>query len=408
MLQKEKLVHGLERAQEYFIYLLIFFTPISIAGIEISFTLALFTFFIKKALRPDFRFSKNLVSTLLFTFAYLNLLSVLTAWIFLGVYFKKSFIAFFFKWSEYFFIFLLIGDTFNKYRKIKNALYVFLFGALLVSFDGIYQFLSGIDFLRHREVVIVAGKLYGLTASFQHYNDFGTYLAMLIAIAFSFLLLPGLKRLYMTLLSVLLLFSVICLYFTFSRGSWLNFCVIMFVFLVLGTRKKIIVFSSLAFVTILLMLPEFRERWMFSFDPIRGSADRFFVWKIASQIIRDFPWFGTGVGTFMDYFHIYYQHKTVQYAHNCFLQIWAETGIFSLMVFLGFLVALLSKGVVYFRREKTVIAQGLLAGLCGFLVHSFFDTQFYSVQMSVLFWSVAGLLSALVHNIATRRETLKE
>ena len=137
---------------------------------------------------------------------------------------------------------------------------------------------------------------------------------------------------------------------------------------------------------------------MFSFLP-QGAADRFVVWRAAFNMIKEHPFLGKGVGTFMAYFRDY-SNRNIQYAHNCFLQIWAEAGIFSLISFLSFLGFLLWGAIAAFTKNRNFIILGIFAGLSGFLVHSFFDTHFYSLQLSVLFWTMAGVLQALV-NIET-------
>jgi O-antigen ligase len=92
-----------------------------------------------------------------------------------------------------------------------------------------------------------------------------------------------------------------------------------------------------------------------------------------------------------------------QYAHNCYLQIWAETGIFSLLSFLGFLWLLLRQGIRAFKKTQNYIVLGLTCGLFGYLVHASLDVHFYSLQLAVLFWMWAGILSA-ASTIALKRE----
>ena len=138
---------------------------------------------------------------------------------------------------------------------------------------------------------------------------------------------------------------------------------------------------------------------MYSFHP-QGDADRFVVWRATFNMVKEHPFLGKGVGTFMAYFRDYVSNKNIQYAHNCFLQIWAETGIFSLISFLSFLGFLLWGAITAFVKNRNFIILGIFAGLSGFLVHSFFDTHFYSLQLSALFWTMAGILQALV-NIET-------
>ena len=115
-------------------------------------------------------------------------------------------------------------------------------------------------------------------------------------------------------------------------------------------------------------------------------------------MIKENPFLGKGIGTFMDYFPKYTQNLGAQYAHNCFLQIWAETGIFSLLSFLLFAGSILLRGIRYLwtvpvRGFPFLI--GLISSFFAFLVGSFFETHLYSLQLSVLFWFIGGWLLAL-------------
>ena len=51
-----------------------------------------------------------------------------------------------------------------------------------------------------------------------------------------------------------------------------------------------------------------------------------------------------------------------------------------------------------YDRFYGAIETGLLAGLFGFLVHSFFDTNLYSLPLAVLFWAFAGLAAAKIQS----------
>ncbi|MBU4251620.1 MAG: O-antigen ligase family protein [Candidatus Omnitrophica bacterium] len=131
----------------------------------------------------------------------------------------------------------------------------------------------------------------------------------------------------------------------------------------------------------------------------RKASYRFTLFHGAWGMIKEHPLLGKGIGTFMDYCAFYTNKPGVFYAHNCFLQIWAESGIFSLLCFLLFV------GYVFYRSIKVslriprslnyFVLIGLTAGLLGFLVHSFFEVHLYSFQLSFLFWVVLGLTVAL-------------
>lgn len=389
-IDKDKIILAVDRIMEYFLYGLIFFIPISNAGIESFFGFLLLFFFIKKFLRPDFEFLLQPVYYALLFFVLFNALSFFNS----GPYLKKSFIALVFKWLEYIFIFIITRDTLSDKRRIRNAIIVFLCVGFLVLIDGVFQFLWKTDFLRHKELVHVANYLYAITASFQHYNDFGTYLVMVFAISSASLLLEKKNQpAFEIFLWFIMLLSEICLLLTFSRGSWLNFAFVFILMLLLARRVRLLYMLGV-FVIVLIAMPIVKDRIMFTFHPL-GDADRFVVWHAAFRMIKEHPFLGKGVGTFMAYFRDY-TYKNIQYAHNCFLQIWAEAGIFSLISFLSFLGFLLWGGFAAFKKSRNFIILGFISGISGFLLHSFFDTQFYSLQLSALFWTMAGVLQASV------------
>jgi O-antigen ligase len=186
------------------------------------------------------------------------------------------------------------------------------------------------------------------------------------------------------------------LIFTFSRGAWLGFILTLLLMLNLSTNNiaNKLVFLIPIFIGIFILVPELRNRIMFTFTP-QGDADRIRVWRLSIIMIKENPILGQGIGLFMNNFTLKELHLSAQYAHNCYLQVWAETGIFSLLSFIGFLGMLIINGIRVFLMNQNFLVLGLVCGLFGFLVHSFFDTQFYSLQAAMFFWSMAGILNVL-------------
>ncbi|MCX5713487.1 MAG: O-antigen ligase family protein, partial [Candidatus Omnitrophica bacterium] len=149
-------------------------------------------------------------------------------------------------------------------------------------------------------------------------------------------------------------------------------------------------------VIILFLCPAIRDRVFYTFH-IGGDSKRFEKWLIAGKMIAAHPFLGTGVGTFMANFSKYLPKEAPAYAHNCYLQIWAETGIFSLLSFIAFTASLLYLGVRKFIVSADFLLLGLLGGTAGFLAHSFFDTNLYSLRLAVLFWAWLGLIAARIN-----------
>lgn len=388
---KDKLISILDKFTVYSLYVMIFFIPISKAGIESFFGFVFLGFLIKKILKPDFRFLKSGEHFFLLLFLFFSALSLLNS----GPYLIKGFKALFLKWGEYILIFWLIQDTLSNRKRIRTALGIFLSVAVIVGIDGIIQRLLRVDFLRNKGLIKVNQSLYAITSAFNYYNDFAVYLVVILSLIIALLILKQVKGLnkWMLLAEGFLLW--LCLLLTFSRGGWLGFISSLLLMLFLSGKAKKVTFLISIFIFVIFLVPEFRGRGIFIFQP-EGDAHRFTVWQVALRMIKENPLLGKGIGTFMDYLHKYSPGLTVQYAHNCYLQIWAETGIFSLLSFLGFLSALLFKGISSFKKNQDAFILGVLCGIFGFLVHSFFDTHLYSLQLSVLFWSMAGILCSLI------------
>ena len=120
------------------------------------------------------------------------------------------------------------------------------------------------------------------------------------------------------------------------------------------------------------------------------------VWLEGIEMIKDRLFFGHGINTFMRIFQAYREnlHLGLTYAHNCYIQLAAETGIVGLLCFLWIIVKVFQqllgniKHIIAQDQNCGVLAIGLLSGIFAFLVHSFFDTNFYSLQLSfyLCFW----------------------
>jgi O-antigen ligase len=195
------------------------------------------------------------------------------------------------------------------------------------------------------------------------------------------------------------------LFFSFSRNAWLGFMTGVAVTLLLPRRFGIFFIFISIFITVISILPNTRERALYVFKTY-GTSERFLLWKTAWRMIAENPILGKGLGTFMDYCSKYTSGAIIRYAHNNYLQIWAETGIGSLLSFLSFVASILYLGIKRFRQTQDILLLGLMGALVGFLVESFFDTQFYSLQLASLFWLLVGIYMAQVNLLVSKSANL--
>ncbi len=391
-MKKERIILITDRVLEYCLYGLIFFIPISSAVIEVFASLAILAFVVKKILQPEFRFIKNYTHLFLLLFVVFSGLSLFNSW----PYLKKSLEALFFKWLEYIFIFLMAEDILANRKRLINAVVILLVVGAIVGIDAFSQRFLGIEFLRGRQIIEVRGVLYAITGPFKHYNDFAAYLICVLPLAITLFSSAMIKRIiYRVGLFFIITLLALCLLFTFSRGGWVGFLAAGLLMLFLLRKSKVVLLAISIFILMLIVIPEVRERAMFTFQA-GGDRDRFVIWQGAWVIVKENPFLGKGLGTFMQYFPQYANKGLlVQYAHNCYLQMWAETGIFALLSFLLFVGSILYKGIRTFKdnRQSSILLLGFICAIFGFLVHSFFDTQLYSLQLSVLFWFLLGVVA---------------
>ena len=176
---------------------------------------------------------------------------------------------------------------------------------------------------------------------------------------------------------VFLIFGVLLLPFVIPNPIKDRF-LITFPFLVQNSIKSRI-YSVLTFV-----------------EPTRSS-----LWREAIAIVKDFPVFGCGLNTYSIVAPAY-KRAAVEagiYPHNSYLQMAAEMGIVGLSAFLWLIFRLFMSSLKNLKNIKdglySNVLIGLLAGLAGFLVHSFFDVNLYALQLVTLMWFIMGLIMAV-------------
>lgn len=122
------------------------------------------------------------------------------------------------------------------------------------------------------------------------------------------------------------------------------------------------------------------------------------IWRDAMKLVRDYPLFGCGMGGFESCFLKYKTVApmfTVDYAHNDYLQVLAELGVF------GFAAGLLFVGRLFLRalrgifRSSSVdgrhLAIACVASMTAILLHSFTDFNMYVPANGMLFAWIAGI-----------------
>lgn len=423
-MEKEKIILYCDRAIMTCLCFLIFFLPFAKAGVEIFTWLAIFFWISKRAL--GYRagslwglFPKTELNKALGLFIAVNALSTI-----FSVNFGLSARGFFGKELKFIAIYFMLVEVINSRERLRILLFTIIASVVLIITDAGVQYFRGADFLKGYERERIS-------ASFSTGNDFAGWLIIIIPLFLSLLAVgkgnigKGLKA----LLLILIISLIVCLLATFARGGWLGFVISIFLMAYYAIKNfslktKILCLSTgICLLAIFLILPQpikvkisaigrinfkscetVNARIKSTLKIEKGSTPvRINLWKEALRIIRDYNFSGCGLNT---YSIVARKYKSFEqggiYPHNSYLQMTAETGLLGLFAFLWVLFGFFKMGLRHLNEKKNSIALGLLAGISAFLVHAFFDTHLYALQLVVLFWFMLGLTVAVI-NIDRRK-----
>ena len=207
---------------------------------------------------------------------------------------------------------------------------------------------------------------------------------------------------------------------TQSRSGWIGglfgiaAALLLWVLVLRPSRKRTAIVLSLGMMVLICLIilvsigpDRMQNIWE---DPTQETAVgslgtinfRIEVWKWALNAIEDFPFTGTGLGTFRHVVLRLYPiflppGYDIAHAHNIFLQIALDTGLPGLVSYLSILMIAFAAGWRSARRNSAVqsLAIGLLASLVSLHVYGLTDTLALGSKPGLIIWMSFGLLAAM-------------
>ena len=390
-----KLCNIIDKVTAVAFYLLAMGVTFSTALTEISTISIIILMVIKKILTRDYSFPGGTLSCILLVFAAWNLLSFYNT-----SYLYESFRGFL-KIFKYTLLFIAVIDYFNSRLKIKRYLLYLIGVSFIIALDGIVQYFSGVDLIRHR-VIDPLDHLHRVSASFVHSNDFGAYLVVVLTIFLSVFFSSTRKFKGRILLLIAILPVSWCFLKTQSRGAWLSFIVAILCLFSIKSRKIFIIILLLLATSPFILPDNIKQRFSdFSTITTQGTAwERVKLWQGTARMVKIHPVMGFGVNTYTKNFPKYKpeNYPDAKYTHNSYLHMAAEIGVVGVGIFIAFLLLLIISAAIVAKKLQRGIYRdlylGLLAGVIGFLCHCFVDTHLYSVTLAVFIFLCLGLLAA--------------
>ncbi len=392
---RQKVISFLERVVEITIYVLICALPFSKAMVEICAAVIIGAWFIKKIISSK---SQIIPSTILnWPIAFFVLFNILS--VSLSVDPKLSLYALFSKVFEHILLFFIVVETIQRPSQIKRIFFLLGISAFIVSVDGLIQYFSGKDLFRsyplHEEI--------NVRACFKNPNDLAGWIIVCIPVFIGGIfnkvnvIYSKYQKIFFGIVSVLL---VACLFLTDSRASWVGFLFgsIFFCYFSLRRlpfRRKIIIYFLfiVCLAVFSLMLPSSIKQRVMSITDAKANINRISLWKKSLIIIDNNKISGIGLNTYTQVSPFYYVPRARnEYPHNSYLHMTAEIGIPGLCAFLWMILVLFWQGTVLLWKRGDPLLIGLFSGLTSLLVHTFFDTDLYTLQLIIFFWCFIGIV----------------
>jgi O-antigen ligase len=193
-------------------------------------------------------------------------------------------------------------------------------------------------------------------------------------------------------LVALLIASVYCLLFSFSRGAYIACGVGVCFFSIFRERKLIILLLALACGWQFLVPNAVIERVAMTVDESgvldSSSGSRFSLWDDASQLFWESPLIGSGYDTYA------YMRRVASFTdtHNMYLKILVEQGLVGMGLFLSLLFFAFRMGFRLFRSAQdpflAAVGFGFAAMIVAALTVNFFGDRWTYLQVNGFLWTL--------------------
>lgn len=304
---------------------------------------------------------------------------------------------------SYFFSIYDLNDKRNR-RIISLVFTTFILGELIVGLSQLYNIVPSLN------------TLYRITGDFINPAPFAIYISTGLPLLLGFYFSTPTHHVFdkagKNFILIVFLLGITVLPVSQNRTSWIAGTIGTFI--VLNARFNFINrlslttrFAQKISLFCLLGLLIFASLYLYRLKA--DSADgRFFRWKVALSIIKDRPVLGNGYGTFhkaynlaqADWFRHHQESKRnillagdQAYAYNEFLETAVETGLISLLVFIGILIVSIKKLASGTSPDQSYLSAGCRGTIIAFTMASLFSYPFSILPVEILLFYCLALAS---------------
>ena len=332
------------------------------------------------------------------------------------------------KWAEVLGLYVFVANVLDR-RRARVLVLVILLTGVAAALEGWYQF-----FTRSGPEGFVLFRFMRAYGTFEQPNPYAGYLGLIAPLALSLALgsckgsRHGLTRFLFYGASFGCIVAAVVM--SWSRGAWIGLAAAVGAVSAVRSRQAAAAFAALVVVGALILilssfqlLPAVLTQRLTDFLPylrpfdVRGVevtdanfavVERMAHWQAGWQMWVEHPWRGVGLGNYEPIYPAYSippWKEPLGHAHNYYLNVAAETGLFGLLAYLvlwGAAFRGAARAVGQTSGWERSVAIGVLGVLVHLSVHNFFDNLFVH-NMYVHIAILLALLPVLT-NVADHHE----
>ena len=314
-------------------------------------------------------------------------------------------------------MYFVVKNIISSPAMVKRCLYAMVCSSGIVSVYGVYQNYFGTLSTKWHDNEMFSEIKGRVVSMFDNPNVLGEFLILVFPILLA-LMATSKKSYERLILFAVSLMNCWCLLFTWSRGAWIG-CIIATV-LFLCVSSKYFFTCGLLSLPIVGMFVHLKQdsavlTRLTSFGD-SSTSYRISIWKGVLRMLEDIGFYGVGIGegAFQKIYPIYSLEgiEAAPHAHNLYLQIAVEMGVFALIVFLVFIFLYAQFSFSFCKsalnRSNKLICLGIFSGVLAVLVQGMTDYVWYNYRIFLLFWMVVGLGMAHVYAAKNTEEEMEQ
>jgi O-antigen ligase len=298
-------------------------------------------------------------------------------------------------------LYLLVVNVLRTPAALRRALYAHVAGGAVLAAFGLYLTWEGV-LQRGRTAIVVGEQL------LMEPNAFAAALILPVGIALIGAIdrrRPGFERFALAVAGMLCLTTMLL---TLSRGAVVALgAMAIFVSVARGQFLMPVLAVLLALPGLLLVPPEFWQRWSEGATFADRGAGRLDIWRVGLVVIREHPLLGVGLGCFPVVYYDFLSQATgiswkhaadvaqilTKYPHNIYVGAAAELGIGGLLLLLLVLGTHLRAALDTWRRLRDAhhpassLALTAVAGLLALAVQG----GAFDIAHRKFLWAALGL-----------------